>query len=227
MIQNKLKYYFAKLKMKIRVTIFEDNKSRRESLSMLILSDIKLELAGAFTDCSHVVEDIKRNHPHVVLMDIQMPKVSGIEGVKLIKQIFPEIKILMQTVFEDDDKVFDSLRNGASGYILKKAAPEKIIEAIKDIYNGGSPMTPSIASKMLRFFNEAYQTQAPDDFHLSVREKEILALLVDGLSYKMIADKCAISIFTVNAHVRKIYEKLHVHSATEAIAKAGKNKILP
>src|SRR5688572_6448691 len=130
--------------MKIRVTIFEDNKSRRESLSMLILSDIKLELAGAFTDCSHVVEDIKRNHPHVVLMDIQMPKVSGIEGVKLIKQIFPEIKILMQTVFEDDDKVFDSLRNGASGYILKKAAPEKIIEAIKDIYNGGSPMTPSI-----------------------------------------------------------------------------------
>jgi len=227
LIQNKLKYYFAKLKMKIRVTIFEDNKSRRESLSMLILSDIKLELAGAFTDCSHVVEDIKRNHPHVVLMDIQMPKVSGIEGVKLIKQIFPEIKILMQTVFEDDDKVFDSLRNGASGYILKKAAPEKIIEAIKDIYNGGSPMTPSIASKMLRFFNEAYQTQAPDDFHLSVREKEILALLVDGLSYKMIADKCAISIFTVNAHVRKIYEKLHVHSATEAIAKAGKNKILP
>jgi len=213
--------------MKIRVTIFEDNKSRRESLSMLILSDARMQLAGAFTDCSHVVEDIEKNLPHVVLMDIQMPKVGGIEGVKLIRQKFPEIKILMQTVFEDDDKVFDSLRNGASGYILKKASPEKIIEAIKDVYDGGSPMTPSIASKMLRFFNEAYQTQAPDDFHLSVREKEILALLVDGLSYKMIADKSCISIFTVNAHIRKIYEKLHVHSATEAIAKAGKNKILP
>ncbi len=211
--------------MNIRVTIFEDNKSRRESLSMLILSDTMLELAGAFTDCSHVVEDIERNHPHVVLMDIQMPGVSGIEGVKLIKQKFSEIKILMQTVFEDDDKVFDSLRNGASGYILKKAAPEKIIEAIKDVYEGGTPMTPSIASKMLRFFNEAYQPQAPDNFHLSEREKEILALLVDGLSYKMIADKCNISIFTVNAHVRKIYEKLHVHSATEAVAKVTKHKI--
>ncbi len=225
MIYSKDKGSFAEDKMKIRVTIFEDNKSRRESLSMLILSDARLELTGAFTDCLHVVEDIERNQPNVVLMDIQMPKVSGIEGVKLIKQKFPEIKILMQTVFEDDDKVFDSLRNGASGYILKKAAPEKIIEAIIDVYEGGTPMTPSIASKMLRFFNEAYQPQAPEDFHLSVRETEILALLVDGLSYKMIADKCSISIFTVNAHVRKIYEKLHVHSATEAIAKAIKHKM--
>lgn len=210
----------------IRVTIFEDNKSRRESLSMLVLSDSRFELAGAFHDCSHVIEDLERNHPDVVLMDIQMPNVNGIEGVKQIKLHFPEVKILMQTIFEDDDKVFNSLRNGASGYILKKIAPEKIIEAIKDVYDGGSPMTPSIASKVLRFFNQVHQPQAPDDFNLSAREKEILALLVDGLSYKMIAGKCNISIFTVNAHIRKIYEKLHVHSATEAIAKAGKNKIL-
>jgi len=212
--------------MSIKVSIFEDNKARRESLSMLILSDSALELSGAFADCSHVVDDVARNNPHVVLMDIQMPKVDGIEGVKLIRQKFPEIKILMQTVFEDDDKVFDSLRNGASGYILKKASPEKIIEAIKDVYDGGAPMTPSIASKVLRFFNEIHEPQSPDDFNLSVREKEILSLLVDGLSYKMIADKCSISIFTVNAHVRKIYEKLQVHSATEAVAKAAKHKIL-
>lgn len=215
----------------IRVTIFEDNKSRRESLSMLVLSDSRFELAGAFPDCSHVVEDIERNHPDVVLMDIQMPNVNGIEGVKQIKSHFPEIKILMQTVFEDDEKVFNSLRNGASGYILKKALPEKIIEAIKDVYDGGSPMTPSIASKVLKFFNQAPPLAPPqeggeEDFHLSEREKEILALLVDGLSYKMIADKCSISIYTVNAHVRRIYEKLQVHSATEAVAKATKHKIL-
>lgn len=218
----------------IRVTIFEDNKSRRESLSMLVLSDSRFELAGAFPDCSHAVEDIERNHPDVVLMDIQMPNVNGIEGVKQIKSHFPEIRILMQTVFEDDEKVFNSLRNGASGYILKKALPEKIIEAIKDVYDGGSPMTPSIASKVLKFFNQTSPLTplqrrgelADEDFHLSDREKEILALLVDGLSYKMIAGKCSISIYTVNAHVRKIYEKLQVHSATEAVAKATKHKIL-
>lgn len=211
----------------IRVAIFEDNKSRRESLSMLVLSDERFELAGSFPDCSQVIEDVERNNPDVVLMDIQMPNVNGIEGVRQIKSRFPEVKILMQTVFEDDEKVFSSLKYGATGYILKKTPPEKIIEAIKDIFDGGSPMTPSIASKVLKFFNHLQQPQmATEDFDLSEREKEILSLLVDGLSYKMIADKCSISIFTVNAHIRKIYEKLHVHSATEAIAKAAKHKIL-
>jgi len=211
----------------IRITIFEDNKSRRESLSMLVLSDARFELAGSFPDCSHVIEDVERNNPDVVLMDIQMPNVNGIEGVRQIKSRFPEVKILMQTVFEDDEKVFSSLKYGATGYILKKTPPEKIIEAIKDIYDGGSPMTPSIASKVLKFFNQLHQPQvATEDFDLSEREKEILSLLVDGLSYKMIADKCIISIFTVNAHIRKIYEKLHVHSATEAVAKAAKHRIL-
>lgn len=212
--------------MSIRVSIFDDNKSRRDSLSMLVLSDASFELAGAFADCSNVAEDIKRNKPDVVLMDIQMPNVDGIQGVKLIHKNFPEIKIIMQTVFEDDDKVFESLRSGASGYILKKTSPEKIVEAIKDVYEGGSPITPSIASKVLAFFSQA---QAPKesggDFNLSVREKEILSLLVDGLSYKMIAEKCFISIYTVNAHIRKIYEKMHVHSATEAVARANRTSI--
>ncbi len=211
--------------MGIRVSVFDDNKARRESLSMLLLSDSRFEFAGAFSDCSQIVKDIERNKPDVVLMDIQMPHVDGIEGVKLIKKNFPSVKVIMQTVFEDDDKVFESLRNGATGYILKKAPPEKILEAIIDVYEGGSPITPAIASKVLKYFSQQQSPPPGDDFNLSVREKEILALLVEGHSYKMIADKCNISIFTVNAHVRKIYEKLQVHSATEAVAKATRHKL--
>jgi DNA-binding NarL/FixJ family response regulator len=208
--------------MGIRVLVYDDNKSRRESLNMLLLSDPRFEWAGAFPDCSHVIKNIEQNKPDVVLMDIQMPNVDGIEGVKLIKKHFPSVKVIMQTVFEDDDKVFESLRNGASGYILKKASPEKILEAIIDVQEGGAPISPAIASKVLSFFNRLQPPPTGEDFSLTPREKEILSLLVDGLSYKMIADKCSISIFTVNAHVRKIYEKLQVHSATEAAAKASR-----
>lgn len=209
--------------MNIRVAIYDDNRTRRESLSMLIQSEPGLLLAGAFPDCRDLLDNIRQAQPDVILMDIRMPHIDGIEGVKLIRKNFPDVKVIMQTVFEDDDKVFDSLRNGAAGYILKKASTEKIIEAIKDVYEGGSPITPSIASKVLAFFS---RIQIPEpsahDFNLSAREQEVLSMLVDGLSYKMIADRCSISIYTVNAHIRKIYEKMHVHSATEAIAKAGK-----
>lgn len=214
--------------MPVKVIIYDDNPSRRDSLGLLIGSDHRLELLGAMADCSNVVEEVRHLMPDVILMDIQMPGIDGIEAVRMIHQEFPAVKVIMQTVFEDDEKIFNSLKNGASGYILKKAAPEKVIEAIRDVYEGGAPITPAVAGKVLQFFINLQVPAVPiaDEFALSAREIEILAYLSEGLSYKMIADRCHISVHTVAAHIRKIYEKLQVNSATEAIAKAGRYNAL-
>jgi DNA-binding NarL/FixJ family response regulator len=159
-------------------------------------------------------------------MDIDMPHVDGITGVELIKQHFPEVKILMQTVFEDDDKIFTSICSGADGYILKKTPPAKLIDAITEVVAGGAPMTPSIARQVLQFVNQKYKKASPGNFRLTERELEILGMLVQGLSYKMIAERCNISYATVNTHIGHIYEKLHVKSGTEAVAKAISQKIV-
>jgi DNA-binding NarL/FixJ family response regulator len=177
-----------------------------------------------FEDCAQVLKNIEDTKPDVVLMDIEMPGVNGIEGVKKIKQKFPEVLVLMQTVFEDDDNLFESIKAGASGYLLKKSDPDRIISAIREVVNGGAPMSPNMALKVLKFFQSAPATN--NQYALTEREKTILSALVDGLSYKMVADKENISFHTVNAHVRKIYEKLHVHSLAEAVSKALKEKLL-
>jgi len=162
-----------------------------------------------------------------VLMDIDMPNVNGIEGVRRIRKQFSELLIVMQTVFEDNEKIFDSITAGANGYILKKASPEKIIEGIQDVVEGGAPMTASVAKKVLTHFQkEPASNQDDNPFQLSAREKEILTMLVKGLSYKMIGDACGISTHTVNNHLKIIYKKLHVHSATEAVSKALKQKVV-
>lgn len=210
--------------MPIKVAIFDDNQNQRDSLQYYISMFEDFQLVGAFPDCTEVESAIQLTKPDVVLMDIDMPEVSGIEAAKIIKSKFPNTIIIIQTVFEDDDKVFDSLKNGASGYLLKKTSPEKIVEAIRDAYEGGSPITPAIATKMLRYFQE--QNQATTNYSLTEREKNILSLMVEGLSYKMIAEKESISFHTVNSHIRKIYEKLHVHSLGEAVSKALKEKLI-
>jgi DNA-binding NarL/FixJ family response regulator len=209
--------------MSIRVIIFDDNAERRESLRYLIGMFPDFTYEGAFEDCSNAIRNVEETNPDVILMDIQMPNVDGIAGVKVIKTFRPEINIIMQTIFEDDDNVFESIKAGASGYILKKASPEKIAEAIRDAAVGGSPMTPSIANKILRYIQ---QNKVSNDYDLTTREREMLGHLVEGLSYKMIADKCGISFHTVNSHLRKIYEKLHVHSLGEAVSKAIREKLV-
>ncbi len=158
--------------------------------------------------------------PHVVLMDIQMPGINGIEGVKVITSHFPEIKIIMQTVVEDDDKIFASICNGASGYLLKNTTPSKLLQAIVEVHEGGAPMTPLIAQKVLDKFRRQSPASSKELSTLSAREKEILECLVEGMSYKMIAASCKISIDTVRFHIRHIYEKLHVSSKSEAVSKA-------
>jgi DNA-binding NarL/FixJ family response regulator len=210
--------------MAIAIVIYDDHKERRESLSMFLSTVDELEVKGAFADCSNVEENMATLMPNVVLMDIQMPNVNGLEGVKRIKQKFPEIIIIMQTVFEDDDAIFEAILNGASGYLLKRTAPDKLVDAIKDSINGGSPMTPSIAAKVIAHFRLQHKDEG--DYQLTNKEKEVLQLLVQGLSYKMIAGKCGITFHTVNAHIKKIYEKLHVHSVSEAVSKAIHEKII-
>ena len=209
----------------IKVAVFEDNKPRRELLELLLNSTAGMECTGAFEDCRHVVKNITQNIPDVVLMDIDMPYVDGIEGLQLIKNQFPQVKILMQTVFEEEDKIFAAICAGADGYILKKTSPAKLIDAIFEIMSGGAPMTPTVARQVLQLFNGRNRKTAVN-FNLSEREHEILSMLVQGLSYKMIAAKCNIAYPTVNSHISHIYEKLHVKSGTEAVAKAIAQRIV-
>lgn len=212
--------------MNIKVAIFEDNRNLRESLFQLIDGSDGFRCVGAFANCDRLIQNIKESRPDVVLMDIEMPGLSGIEAIKILKENFPEIKVLMETIFEDNNKIFDSICNGAEGYILKNTPPVFILSAIKDIYEGGAPMTPSVASKVLKMFKKNSSPALKEETGLTEREKEILVLLVDGMSYKKIAATCFISADTVSGHIKNIYKKLQVHSKSEAVAKAIKGKIV-
>jgi DNA-binding NarL/FixJ family response regulator len=209
----------------IRLVIYDDNKARRESLQALLSLTDNMEWAGSFSDCSTVVEDIGMLMPDVVLMDIEMPNVDGISGVREIKKHFPDVKIIMQTVFENTEKIFAALQAGAEGYILKNAPVEAITQSIEEVYHGGAYMTPSVALRVMRFFNQPAQGVS-EEYNLTKKEKEVLTLLADGNSYKMVADKMGISYYTVNTHVKHIYDKLQVHSIGEAVSLAIKNKIV-
>lgn len=211
---------------KIKVTIFEDNRSLRQGLFQLIDGSEGFECVGAFEDCLNIVQNIERTKPDVVLMDIQMPGINGIEAVKILREKFTDLKILMQTIFEDNDRIFQSILAGASGYILKNTSPARILDFIKETYDGGAPMSPLVASKVLKLVAQQGIASKTNNFNLTEREKEILSCLVKGMSYKLIADACYISIDTVRGHIRNIYEKLHVHSKGEAIAAALKGGIV-
>lgn len=209
----------------IKVVLFDDNDLLRDSITMLLEDAEDLDLVAAFPHCRDVIANIQQTQPDVVIMDIDMPGMNGIEGVKLIRRHYPSVHILMQTVFEDVERVFSAIKAGAGGYILKNAESGVLLEAVREVYTGGAPMSPSIAKKVLMHFQSDTVTQEKEDYHLSNREKEVLDLLVQGNSYKMIADKLCITYATVRAHMTKIYEKLHVSSMTEAVAKAINQKL--
>jgi DNA-binding NarL/FixJ family response regulator len=209
----------------IRVNIYEDQSEIRELLIETVRSSSDLLLVNAYPNAKEILENTRKDKPEVLLMDIQMPGISGIEAVQLVKKQYPQIQICMQTVFEDNEKIFAAICSGASGYILKDSSPEKYINAIIDTYQGGSPMTPSIARKVLTMFQNQ-NTKVTDFAELTTGEKNVLELLVKGMSYKMIAADLGVSFPTVNFHLKNIYKKLHVNSATEAISKALLNNLI-
>ncbi len=209
--------------MNIKVSIVEDHKEFRESIAYILSSSEGFECTGKFSS----VEDalINMNSSNVILLDINLPGMSGIEGVSHLKQKFPEAYIIMLTVFEDNDHVFNAILAGADGYILKKSAPIRVLQAIEDAALGGAPMSPSIAKQTVNYF-KTFIPKKDKETVLTQREKEILHLLVQGIGNDEISQKLFISIQTVRNHVRHIYGKLHVHSKAQAIVKAIKENIV-
>jgi DNA-binding NarL/FixJ family response regulator len=206
---------------KINIIIVEDDPEIREWVTGVVQSGKDFLLEAVFKDAETCIKQYNRFNPDIVIMDIQLPGMSGIDCVRQLKPLNPEVQFMMFTIFEEDNKVFESLRAGATGYILKNFPPDKIIEAIHDLNKGGSPMSTIIARKIITSFNP--DTEKNSEYHkLSKREKELLNLLAKGYRYKEIADQLNISIETVRTHIRNIYEKLHVQSRTEAINKIYK-----
>jgi DNA-binding NarL/FixJ family response regulator len=213
--------------MGVRVTIFEDNAKFLDALSLLIRSIPELELTGAWDSTDGLMEKIAAGRPDLVLMDIGIAPVGGIEATRQIVQRHPEIKILVETVFDDDNSVFAAICAGAMGYILKDDLAGTLLPFIREVNMNGAPMSPTIANKILRLFRDHFPAgQLKETYNLSKREKEILRCLVEGMSYKMIAGACNISFETVKTYIKRVYEKLHVASMTEAVVKALRENLI-
>jgi DNA-binding NarL/FixJ family response regulator len=212
--------------MNTSIVIYEDNQQLRSSLINLIKLTGEYEVLGAFPDCQEVVGQIQGYEPDVILMDIDMPVVNGIEAVKKIRQFDKKVQIIMLTVFDDNNHVFDALCAGANGYLLKKYISEKLISSIQEVLSGGAPMSPGIARMIITNMQQTAQQAPTNNYQLTPREKDILTLLSKGNSYKLIAAELMISIETVRTHLKNIYDKLHVHSQIEAVSKAINEKLV-
>ncbi|HEX3080586.1 MAG TPA: response regulator transcription factor [Puia sp.] len=208
----------------IRVAIFEDNKLVRESFEAILNGTDGFSCTGSFSSCNNLAHDIKKSNPDIILMDIEMTGINGIEATKTIKSQYPSVRVLIQTVFEDDDKIFASICAGASGFILKKTSPSRLVEAIQEVNAGGAPMSPTIASKVFQLFQRFAPGETPEGetAALTKRESEILKMMKEGDNFHVIASKIFLSYDTVRTHVRSIYKKLHVTSVNQAIVKAFK-----
>jgi DNA-binding NarL/FixJ family response regulator len=204
--------------MPIKVAIVEDDEGIRTSLAAMVRRAPALRWAGDYADAEAALREIPRRPPDVVLMDINLPGMNGVECVRQLKASLPKVQFLMLTVYEDSDSLFNSLKAGASGYLLKRTASSRLLEAIRDVHEGGSPMTPQLARRVVQYFSRQSEGESPIS-HLTPGEKDFLDQLAKGYAYKEIADRMRISIDTVRSYVRTVYEKLHVHSRTEAVVK--------
>jgi len=210
--------------MPYQLIIFEDNTRLRQSLEILLNDETNFQVAAAFPDCDKADKQVEQYNADLVVMDIDMPGIGGVEGVKRIKNKNPGVKVVMHTVFDDDNRIFDSICAGADGYLLKNTSPLQLVNALQEVMQGGAPMSPFVAQKVFQHFRQVKTDSA--QFNLTPREKEILELLVKGNSYKMIAAKTDVSLDTVKKHLQNIYHKLHVNCGTEAVAKALRHKIV-
>jgi len=206
----------------LNIAIIEDNHQYRTAISIIMQLNENFRLIHKLENCNEMMGCFETDKPDVVLMDIDMPGMNGIQAVWEIKKTWPEIKILMLTVFEDDEKIFGAIKAGANGYLLKKDSPQKILDAVEAVHKGESPMNGMMAAKVLDYFQHQHQQQKykkPDESNLTEREKEILQLLMKGNSYKEIAGTLFISVETLNSHIKNIYRKLNVHSRSELAAR--------
>ena len=204
--------------MQIKVAIVDDDEGIRTSLAALIRRNAKFRMTGDYPNAETALKELPRHPPDVVLMDINLPDMKGYDCVRQLKAALPSVQFLMLTVYEDSDSLFNSLKAGASGYLLKRTASVRLLEAVRDVHAGGSPMTPQLARRVVQFFSGP-ATGDPSLAKLTPGEREFLDQLASGYAYKEIADRMKISIDTVRSYVRTVYEKLHVHSRTEAVVK--------
>ena len=211
--------------MAVQILVYDDSDVIRESLRTLLFEEPGFEVIAMLANAETVETDISQLKPDVVLMDIDMPEVNGVEAVKRIRKLNPQLPIIMLTVFDDNENIFKAIYAGASGYILKRYVTVEIVAAIHNVLSGGAPMTGTVAKKVLQMLPVAVSAEEENQV-LTIKEKDILQLLVNGYSYKMIASEISISIDTVRFHIKKIYDKLHVHSSVGAVSKAIKDKII-
>ena len=204
----------------INVVIVEDKKAVREGLSVLLCGTGGLECPAQYGNCEDMLAHLETDNPDVILMDIGLPGMSGIEGTREAKKILPDVTIVVLSVYEDDENIFQALCMGASGYLIKTTPPARLIEAIREAHEGGSPMSSHIARKVVNLFQKNFKGGDEPDVHLTDREKEILTGLSDGESYNSVAESLFISVDTVRYHIRNIYQKLQVHSQSAAVSQA-------
>lgn len=209
----------------IKVVIIEDQRDIREGLGVLIEFTEGFECAGKFGSMEEALARIKHNLPDVVLSDIGLPGMNGIEGIGILKELYPQLSILMLSVYEDDERIFHALCAGAVGYLLKKTPPAKLLESLREAVSGGAPMSPEVARKVITIFRD-YHPPEQVDYDLSPHEIRLLKLLVEGHTYKTAAQKLGVTVNTISFHLKNIYEKLQVHSKSEAVSKALKNRLV-
>jgi DNA-binding NarL/FixJ family response regulator len=209
----------------IRVVIIEDVREVRESLACLIGGTPGFHCAGSYRTMEDALSGVARNGPDVILADIGLPGMGGIEGTRILRQRFPRVPIVALTVYDDEDRVFDAICAGASGYLLKNTAPARLLEALREVVNGGAPMSPDVARRVVTLFRE-FRPNPRASHALTPQETELLKLMVEGHHYKTAAREMGISTHTVSFHLRNIYDKLQVHSKTEAVAKALRERLV-
>jgi len=210
----------------LRLIVYEDNDKLRNALELALGAGDEVHLCAAFPNCNTVAEDVRTFSPDVVLMDIDMPGVNGIQGARIIKETAPDVRVLMHTVFDEDTKIFNALAAGADGYLLKSISPVQLYAAISDVAGGGSPMSPGVARKVLDSFRQKAEAPEEDVETLTDREQTVLEMLTKGYTYRRISSECGNSIDTTRTHIKNIYTKLHVNCGTEAVAKALRLKLV-
>ena len=209
----------------IEVAIVEDRRDIRESLAMLIGGTEGFACTGGYRSMEEALAKLKYHLPHVVLCDIGLPGMSGIEGIRILKELYPDLLILMLTIYDDDERIFDAICAGACGYLLKKTPPVRLLESLKEAVTGGAPMSPEVARRVMALFREIRPPERAD-YELTPHETRLLKLLVEGHNYKTAALELNVTVHTVSFHLRSIYLKLQVHTKSEAVAKALQNRLV-